>query len=78
MGPLVESIAQIVEYNEISATTRMRDGVPNTFCMPSKCLSDNWMPFSLDICLLDIYKDPPKTAGVVSVPIRPATLRRPF
>ena len=28
--------------------------------------------------LLDTYKDPPKTAGAVSVPFRQATLRRPF
>ena len=24
----------------LSATTRMRDGVPNAFCMPYSCLSD--------------------------------------
>ena len=43
-----------------SATTRLRDGVPRAFCMPYSCLSDNLIPFSLDICLLDTSKDPPK------------------
>ena len=57
----------------LSATTRLRDGVPRAFCMPYKCLSDNWMPFSLDFWVLNTLKDPPKTAGAVPGSKRPPT-----
>lgn len=38
----------------------MHDGVPNALCIPSRCFSEYWMPFCLNIYHLNTVTHPTK------------------
>ena len=70
-----------ISLSVVSATVRMHDSVPGFSQLPFRCLPDIRMPLrclgsGLE-CLLDGYRDPAKTAAVVSGTIQDHPARSP-